>query len=275
MTQISVDVYPSQLKAFKEKAKYLSVAIAESLNLKPLSGFDRNTYLAKCLHHKNHSELIKRSKRISQQDDWSPLLLLKSDNIVNSIINTYCTLIPELDEPTMRKILFHTKETSEAFEYQAFAHEKSVSLQAIWVEEQEKNSGEVLVDQRLKLEAATGSRIRFDQLLSTGIRGCKIEGCDLTQEERDIAYSIIITNHFRPFPLLYKEEQMVFAQNLLGKLMNARVTLKIDGIGSSELNLLARATADEKSIEVTLNPEVIAILSNALEVAVGIPNPSK
>ncbi len=85
MSTLVVYVYPSQLKAFKEKADLLASEIEKDLKIK-FGKFKRYEYLARGIGYpKGHDRLIENAKRIAQADPNTPLNLFSDPVICRQI----------------------------------------------------------------------------------------------------------------------------------------------------------------------------------------------
>lgn len=100
-----VQIYPSQLKAFKEKTNELAEAIAEALSQKKLSGFKRNDYVSIGIGYKSHDDLIDWASSRKQADKAQPLLLFVEPKICNSINEVLCSKIEALNADACSLIL--------------------------------------------------------------------------------------------------------------------------------------------------------------------------
>jgi len=92
---LPVQIYPSQLAAFKAKAELLAISIAQVLSIKKLSAFKRNDYLAVSLGYKGHPDLIEAVKFRADSDKEQQLLIFSNADIRSSIAEVFSAKLTE------------------------------------------------------------------------------------------------------------------------------------------------------------------------------------
>jgi len=100
-----VQIYPSQLKSFKEKSNELAEAISKVLPQKKLSSFKRNDYLAIGLGYKSHDDLIDWANSRKQADQNEALILFADPKVCHSIRQIFCLKVDALNTPVCSSVL--------------------------------------------------------------------------------------------------------------------------------------------------------------------------